>query len=77
MSASPGGSVKPPPALLSGAGEASPQAASDADHRARRQKFLGGNAKRDIRCGQEMKPRWRSFLLSGALSLPSSRSASS
>ncbi|MBA1344889.1 entry exclusion protein TrbK [Agrobacterium sp. a22-2] len=50
--------VQPPPAALSGTGEASPQAASDADRRAHREKFFGGNAERDIRGGQEMKPRW-------------------
>lgn len=50
--------VQPPAAHLSGAGEASPQAASDADRRAYREKFFGGDANRDIRGGQEMKPRW-------------------
>jgi Ti type entry exclusion protein TrbK len=49
--------VQPPPAALSGTGEA-PQAASDADRRAHREKFFGGDANRDIRGGQEMKPRW-------------------
>lgn len=42
----------------SGAGDASPQTASDADRRAHREKFFGSNAERDIRGGQEMKPRW-------------------
>ena len=50
--------VQPPPAALSGTDEASPQATSDADRRAHREKFFGGNAERDIRGGQEMKPRW-------------------
>ncbi|NKL60089.1 entry exclusion protein TrbK [Rhizobium leguminosarum] len=50
--------VQSPPAALSATGEASPQAASDADRRAHREKFFGGNAERDIRGGQEMKPRW-------------------
>jgi Ti type entry exclusion protein TrbK len=50
--------VQPPAADLSGAGEASPQAASDADRRAHREKFFGGDTERDIRGGQEMKPRW-------------------
>ena len=50
--------VQPPAAHLSGAGVASPQAASDADRRAHREKFFGGNADRKIRGGQEMKPRW-------------------
>jgi Ti type entry exclusion protein TrbK len=50
--------VQPPPAALSGTGEASPQAASDAEGRTHRDKFFGGDANRDIRGGQEMKPRW-------------------
>lgn len=50
--------VQPPAAHLSGAGEVSPQAASDADRRAHREKFFGGDANHDIRGGQEMKPRW-------------------
>ncbi|MVA37539.1 MULTISPECIES: entry exclusion protein TrbK [Rhizobium/Agrobacterium group] len=50
--------VQPPAAHLPGAGEASPHAASDADRRAHREKFFGGDANRDIRGGQEMKPRW-------------------
>ncbi|WP_430252138.1 entry exclusion protein TrbK [Neorhizobium sp. DAR64860/K0K1] len=50
--------VQPAPAALSGTGEASPPAASDADRRAHREKFFGGDANRDIRGGQEMKPRW-------------------
>ncbi|SES46420.1 entry exclusion protein TrbK [Rhizobium sp. NFR03] len=49
---------QPSAAHLSGAGEASPQAASDDDRRAHREKFFGGNAERDIRGGQEMEPRW-------------------
>ncbi|MGO6949674.1 entry exclusion protein TrbK [Rhizobium johnstonii] len=49
--------VQPPAAHVSGAGEA-PQAASDADRRAHREKFFGGDTTRDIRGGQEMKPRW-------------------
>jgi Ti type entry exclusion protein TrbK len=50
--------VEPGPTPMPGAKEASPEAASDADGRAHRQKFFGGNAERDIRGGQEMKPRW-------------------
>jgi Ti type entry exclusion protein TrbK len=50
--------VQPPPAALSGQGEASPQAAFDADRRAHRKKFFGGDTTRNIRGGQEMKPRW-------------------
>ena len=47
-----------PPAVLSGTGDASPQTVYDADRRAHRENFFGGNAERDIRGGQEMKPRW-------------------
>ena len=50
--------VQPPLAPQSGAGETSPQAASDADRRAHREKFFGGDTTHDIRGGQEMKPRW-------------------
>ncbi|WP_421425342.1 entry exclusion protein TrbK [Agrobacterium rosae] len=50
--------VQPPAAALSGTGEASPQATSDPNRGAQREKFFGGNAERDIRGGQEMKPRW-------------------
>ncbi|NTF97817.1 entry exclusion protein TrbK [Rhizobium rhizogenes] len=47
--------IQSPPVPMS---EASPQSASDADRRAHREKFFGGNAERDIGSGQEMKPRW-------------------
>ncbi|CUX57426.1 Conjugal transfer protein TrbK [Agrobacterium fabrum str. J-07] len=50
--------VQPATTPMSGAEEASPGAASDADRRAHREKFFGGEANRDIRGGQEMKPRW-------------------
>ncbi|MHC1550216.1 entry exclusion protein TrbK [Phyllobacterium sp. K27] len=50
--------VQTGPEPMSGTGEASPATASEADRRAHRQKFFGGNAERDIRGGQEMKPRW-------------------
>lgn len=43
---------------ISGAGEASTQPASAADRREYRDKFFGGDTARDIRGGQEMKPRW-------------------
>ncbi|TGS14429.1 entry exclusion protein TrbK [Mesorhizobium sp. M2E.F.Ca.ET.209.01.1.1] len=32
--------------------------ASDAERAKRREKFFGGDRDRDIRSGQEMKPRW-------------------
>ncbi|NTC82465.1 entry exclusion protein TrbK [Agrobacterium tumefaciens] len=50
--------VQPGPTPMSGAEEASPAAASDADRRAHREKFFGGDANRDVRGGQEIKPRW-------------------
>ena len=50
--------VQPHPVPMSGAGEASTQAASAADRLKHREKFFGGDATRDIRGGQEMKPRW-------------------
>ncbi len=34
------------------------QPALDQERRAYREKFFGGDADRDIRAGQEMKPRW-------------------
>lgn len=42
-----------------GAPEASQAATqSDADKRRRAEKFFGGDPDRDVRGGQEMKPRW-------------------
>ncbi len=52
------GIVQPGPAPMSGADEALPESASDADRRAHRERFFGGDTTRDIRGGQEMKPRW-------------------
>lgn len=50
--------VQPHPVPMSGAGEASAQPASAADRLEQREKFFGGDTTRDIRGGQEMKPRW-------------------
>ncbi|MBX5177288.1 entry exclusion protein TrbK [Rhizobium lentis] len=50
--------VQPHPVPMSGAGEASTQPASAADRLEHREKFFGGDSTRDIRGGQEMKPRW-------------------
>lgn len=33
-------------------------AADDAQRRQRAENFFGGDPDRDVRCGQEMKPRW-------------------
>lgn len=40
------------------AGTAPPAAADDAQRRQRADNFLGGDPDRDVRGGQEMKPRW-------------------
>ncbi|MBO0134234.1 entry exclusion protein TrbK [Agrobacterium burrii] len=50
--------VQPGPGPMSGTGEASPATASEAARREHREQFFGGNTDRDIRGGQEMKPRW-------------------
>ncbi|MUO80778.1 entry exclusion protein TrbK [Agrobacterium vitis] len=50
--------VLPHPASVSGTGEASSATSSDAARREYREKFFGGDTDRDIRGGQEMKPRW-------------------
>lgn len=50
--------VQPEPATLPAAGKASDAAATDEARRRHREEFFGGNIERDIRGGQEMKPRW-------------------
>lgn len=50
--------VQPGPASISGREEASPATAARADRRAYREKFFGGDSDRDIRGGQELKPKW-------------------
>ncbi len=50
--------VQPEPAALPAAGKASGAAATDKAHRRHREEFFGGDTERDIRSGQEMKPRW-------------------
>lgn len=45
-----------PRPTLSGAGNAQP--ASDAARRELREKFFSGDPERNVRGGQEMKPRW-------------------
>ncbi|WP_234189151.1 entry exclusion protein TrbK [Shinella sp. NM-101] len=50
--------VQPRPAPVSGSGAAATQPASDTERREHREKFFSGDPDRDIRSGQEMKPRW-------------------
>lgn len=50
--------VQPSPALVSGSGAAATQPASETERREHREKFFSGDPDRDIRGGQEMKPRW-------------------
>ena len=48
-----------PPGDGAGASDASePATSSDADKRRRAERFFGGDPDRDVRGGQEMKPRW-------------------
>lgn len=46
------------PVPMSGVGEVSTQPASDVERREHREKFFSGDPDRDVRGGQEMKPRW-------------------
>jgi type IV secretion system protein TrbK len=50
--------VQPTPVPLPVAEGASGTGTTDAALRKKREDFFGGNAERDIRGGQEMKPRW-------------------
>lgn len=50
--------VQSRPAPVSGSGEASTQPASATGRREHREKFFSGDPDRDVRGGQEMKPRW-------------------
>ena len=50
--------IQPRPAPMSGSGAAATQPASETERREHREKFFGGDTNRDIRSGQEMKPRW-------------------
>jgi Ti type entry exclusion protein TrbK len=47
---------RPQPVSVSGA--ITTGSPSDEDRRRHREEFFGGDANRDIRGGQEMKPRW-------------------
>ena len=48
--------VRPDP--VSGSGTIATGSPLDEDRRRHREQFFGGDANRDIRGGQEMKPRW-------------------
>lgn len=50
--------VQPRPAPVSGSGAAATQPASDTERREHREKFFSGDPDRNVRGGQEMKPRW-------------------
>ncbi|WP_284739513.1 entry exclusion protein TrbK [Rhizobium sp. CG5] len=49
---------KPTPMSGSSSGAAAKQSASEAEQQQHRERFFGGDTERDIRSGQEMKPRW-------------------
>lgn len=50
--------TQPQPTSISGSGAGATGTASDAQKRQYREQFFGGDTTRDIRGGQEMKPRW-------------------
>lgn len=50
--------VQPRPAPVSGSGMAATQPASETERGEHREKFFGGDPDRNVRGGQEMKPRW-------------------
>ena len=50
--------VQPQTTPISGSGTAAINSASDEEKRRYSEQFFGGNSDRDIRGGQEMKPRW-------------------
>ncbi|BBD41514.1 entry exclusion protein TrbK (plasmid) [Aminobacter sp. Y103A] len=50
--------VQPRPAPVSGSGAAATQPASDTERLDHREKFFSGDPDRNVRGGQEMKPRW-------------------
>lgn len=50
--------VQPRPTPVSGPGAAATQPASETERREHREKFFSGDPDRDVRGGQEMKPRW-------------------
>lgn len=50
--------VQSRPAPVSGSGAAATRPASESERREHREKFFSGDPDRDVRGGQEMKPRW-------------------
>ncbi|AMD56854.1 entry exclusion protein TrbK [Agrobacterium tumefaciens] len=50
--------VQPPAARGPASGTAGASSYSDEEQRRHREEFFGGSSDRDIRGGQEMKPRW-------------------
>ncbi|MDR6101749.1 Ti type entry exclusion protein TrbK [Agrobacterium larrymoorei] len=50
--------VQPQATPTSGSGTAAINSSADEEQRRHRDQFFGGNSDRDIRGGQEMKPRW-------------------
>lgn len=50
--------IQPRPAPMYGSGAAATRPASETERREHREKFFSGDPDRDIRGGQEMKPRW-------------------
>jgi Ti type entry exclusion protein TrbK len=50
--------VQPRPAPVSGSGAAATRPASETERRERWEKFFSGDPDRNVRGGQEMKPRW-------------------
>lgn len=50
--------IQPKAIARSGAGVPSAQPASDTERKEYKQNFFSGDPERDVRGGQEMKPRW-------------------
>jgi len=50
--------MQPRPTPVSGSGTAATQPASETERREHRENFFSGDPDRDVRGGQEMKPRW-------------------
>ncbi|WP_341353131.1 entry exclusion protein TrbK [Sinorhizobium meliloti] len=50
--------LKPETSPVSRPGAAAMSSSSDEEKRRHREQFFGGNSDRNIRGGQEMKPRW-------------------